>query len=258
MRKKKAVWSTEATLVSEYNRRVTKRKSQIAVKHAEKFHLLTQDHNRRIAGLVSDREKPEGDESISADGAEHHPGGIEVNTAALEGDQVRAPQHNPQPARSPLNGAERTELEDALKAAANTTPRSRLPKRISISKPRTPTSIPRAVPYRGDWARGDGTSRSQKANPATDVPAASPDIGPGAGTPSTQLPSASKSSDALTSDIVDAFRRLSIEPNDSEGDAQHKSVQTRSVEAAKPQRSRPRAMRHSSRAIFGFQETSES
>ncbi|QIX00518.1 hypothetical protein AMS68_006035 [Peltaster fructicola] len=53
--------TAEQRLVQKYNRRINKKKSQIRLQHAEDFHNLTQDYDRRLADLLFQKSEMEGD-----------------------------------------------------------------------------------------------------------------------------------------------------------------------------------------------------
>jgi len=57
-KKQKAVRSAEEALVSDISRRLVKRRSQIATKHAERFQLLTQEHSLKLTKLTSGQDIP--------------------------------------------------------------------------------------------------------------------------------------------------------------------------------------------------------
>ncbi|KAM3416442.1 hypothetical protein BST61_g8037 [Cercospora zeina] len=63
-----ALRTAEQKLVDEYNQRITKRKSQIALKHAEEFQNITRDYDRRVSVLLNTRSRRldglEGDLSV--------------------------------------------------------------------------------------------------------------------------------------------------------------------------------------------------
>ncbi|PPJ51172.1 hypothetical protein CBER1_08530 [Cercospora berteroae] len=59
-----ALRTAEQKLVDDYNKRITKRKSQIALKHAEEFQNITRDYDRRVSVLLNTRSRLEGDLSV--------------------------------------------------------------------------------------------------------------------------------------------------------------------------------------------------
>ncbi|PIA94374.1 Flagellar attachment zone protein 1 [Cercospora beticola] len=59
-----ALRTAEQKLVDDYNKRITKRKSQIALKHAEEFQNITRDYDRRVSVLLNTRSRLEGDLSM--------------------------------------------------------------------------------------------------------------------------------------------------------------------------------------------------
>lgn len=79
-----ALKSAEKKLVTQYNDRVAKRKSQIHLKHAAEFQSLAQDYDRRISRVLNDRAKLEGDLSVEPDRFEHDFQELDVRSTQLE------------------------------------------------------------------------------------------------------------------------------------------------------------------------------
>lgn len=59
-----ALRNAEERLVADYNKKIFRRKSQIALKHAEEFQNLTREYDRKVAELLDNRSNLEGDLSI--------------------------------------------------------------------------------------------------------------------------------------------------------------------------------------------------
>ncbi|KAK3068020.1 hypothetical protein LTR53_014739, partial [Teratosphaeriaceae sp. CCFEE 6253] len=95
LKQAKALRTAEERLVSEYNRRIAKRKSQIALKHAEDFQSLTQQYDHHIAELLSDKEKLEGDLSVEPERFEQDLDEFEVKSVQLEAEKARSFQDSP-------------------------------------------------------------------------------------------------------------------------------------------------------------------
>lgn len=165
---KRAFRTAEEQLVKEYNRRIAKKKSRIALKHAEEFQNLTKDYDQQIAELLSNKERLEGDLSVDPSQFETDYDEMDVRSLRLEvqknrhsvassnGEDVKG-RALPQPeSLSPAPPPEATSTTpDATTKAERR--RSGLP-RLS-STPRTPTSIPRAVPFPGNRDSPDATSQ---------------------------------------------------------------------------------------------------
>ncbi|KAK1064442.1 hypothetical protein LTR33_012063, partial [Friedmanniomyces endolithicus] len=96
LKQAKELRTAEERLVSEYNRRIAKRKSQIALKHAEDFQFLTQDYDRKIIDLLNDKEKLEGDLSVEPERFEHDLDDLEVKSVQLEVQKSRSVRSSPQ------------------------------------------------------------------------------------------------------------------------------------------------------------------
>ncbi|KAI6920847.1 hypothetical protein KC355_g17229, partial [Hortaea werneckii] len=84
----KELRSAEERLVAEHSRRVASRKSQIALRHAEDFQSLTQDYDRKIAELLSDRSKLENDLSVEPSRFEKDMDDLEVRSGQLEAEKA--------------------------------------------------------------------------------------------------------------------------------------------------------------------------
>lgn len=124
-----AVRAAEQKLVGDYQQRLTKRRSQIAIKHAEKFRALTKEFHRKTAELVGGQEGWEGHAAAAvAAAASHDPEEADV-------------------ARKRVSVVDRNALAKALEAAAAAHTKPKRP--ISLSAPGSSTSIPRAFPFAG-------------------------------------------------------------------------------------------------------------
>lgn len=125
LQKAVALRMAEERLVVEYTRRIAKRKSQIALRHAEEYHNLTQDYDRKITVLLQDRDRLESDLSVEPSQFERDidelDQSIQDETARQSSAQAISPPKVPAEPRSNMQ----------------------IPRRVLTSTPRTPTSIPR-------------------------------------------------------------------------------------------------------------------
>ncbi|KAK3110449.1 hypothetical protein LTR53_015248, partial [Teratosphaeriaceae sp. CCFEE 6253] len=187
----KALRTAEERLVSEYNRRIAKRKSQIALKHAEDFQSLTQQYDRHIAELLSDKEKLEGDLSVEPERFEQDLDELEVKSVQLEAEKARSFQDSPDsrrevqdlasdqsspevgrahaasirrfpapsPTPSPAPAASPAPAPVLAPATSIATAPSSPPLPVLTSTPRTPSSIPKRPFYPGSRGSLDATSQ---------------------------------------------------------------------------------------------------
>ena len=170
--KKQALQAAEERLVSFYSKQVVKRKSQVAMKHAEEFHSLTQDFDRRIVELLSQKETLEGDLSVEPSKFEQDWDALDVKSVQLERERAGSVENSPKANDSAMKSVEHSSPESARRSSgtvADPAPKSQLPKRSLTSAPRTPTSIPRAVPFPGNRASPDATSQPFKGRVSSDI-----------------------------------------------------------------------------------------
>lgn len=226
--KRNALRSAEQQLVTQYNQRVVKRKSQVAMKHAEDFQSLTQDYDRRLAELLGSRDKLGVDLSVEPDQFEKDFGELEVMSAKLESERGEVNGVQQQAQSPPVEDAIAGAVHDARTTKAQPTadrtpaPKSQLPKRSLTSTPRTPTSIPRAMPFAGRHSSMDYQSKRQSTDrlPHIRQQSAMRAQSPIEEQPSPAMPSSrTKSAHRMSSQPVtnmSAAQDLGIEPADFE------------------------------------------
>jgi hypothetical protein len=255
--------SAEERLVSEYNRRVVKRKSQIALKHAEDYQSLAQDFDRRLAELLGNKAKLESDLSVEPSKFEQDLGEFEAISARMENEKANKSPDSPRIprfSRDILAEMQSKKLAAAATATVDHAPRSQLPKRTVSAMPRSTTSIPRAVPFPGNRESGDFTNSQHRPRRSEDafrsvserhtptlqrsLPTKSP--------PSVATPKhiASNPRGSEKSPLQVAKSKFSVESSKTEqtspqGNAKPSPHDVRSV------RNKGRSLRHSSRVIFG-------
>lgn len=150
-----ALRNAEQRLVKEYNRRVARRTSELALRHAAEFQNLTLDYDRRMAELLNNRRALEGDLSVDPAKFEQD---MEELDAQLDSEMYEAGNGSPNRLQS-SNG----QLVAGEHASRSSTPSSRLEDfdfgpdlksqsqqplqtPVKTSVPRTHSSLPRAVP----------------------------------------------------------------------------------------------------------------
>jgi hypothetical protein len=166
---KQALRTAEERLVSKYNQQINTRKSQIALKHAEDFQNLTQDYDRRLADLLGSRNKLESDLSVEPGRFEQDLGELEAESLRLESDRansLKGVPHVEQSIVGAVEGAQSVGLPQRERPAVAIPQKSQLPKRSLTSTPRTPTSIPKAVPFAG---RRTSMDQQNKRQTSTDM-----------------------------------------------------------------------------------------
>nr|POE79454.1 hypothetical protein CFP56_07519 [Quercus suber] len=157
-----ALRTAEERLVSEFNRRIARRKSQIALKHAEEYQHLTQDYDRKIAELLQDKDRLEGDLSIEPSKFEDDMNELD-NSIKLEKELRDSVRNSPKP-RS---------LAESPKGPETPRANMQLPRRVLTSVPRTQTSIPRSssLPKPATLSKGQpGSGASDQLTPSRGAP----------------------------------------------------------------------------------------
>ncbi|KJX95160.1 hypothetical protein TI39_contig4130g00002 [Zymoseptoria brevis] len=103
-----ALRAAERKLVADYHRRLTSRKSQIALKHDYEFQRLTADYNRKVDELLDDRSKLEGDLSVEPSKFERDLDQINKSSLTLETERGRATRRDisPHSIVSPLRSSD--------------------------------------------------------------------------------------------------------------------------------------------------------
>ena len=131
-----ALMSAERELVTKYNNRVAKRKSQIQIKHAEQFQSLSQDYDRRVGEVLNQRARLEGDLSVNPDTFEHDFSELDAKSVQLQAEKESV-HGSPVALRKPSQ-------QQAAAAAAQPDPTSPPPptRKTPTYPPRTPTSAP--------------------------------------------------------------------------------------------------------------------
>ncbi|TKA46940.1 hypothetical protein B0A54_03896 [Friedmanniomyces endolithicus] len=173
LKQAKELRTAEERLVSEYNRRIAERKSQIALKHAEDFQFLTQDYDRKIIDLLNDKEKLEGDLSVEPERFEHDLDDFEVKSVQLEVQKSRSVRSSPQLKREVDEPSAAAQVARTQQAPIQrpTSAISALPQRVVISTPHTPSSIPAARPFfPGSRGSADATSQPRSGRVSTTAP----------------------------------------------------------------------------------------
>lgn len=154
--------TAEESLVQDFNRRIAKRKSQIALKHAEEFQNVTREYDRKVAELLTSRRKLEGDLSVDPSQFEQEYDELQGRSTQLQSAQGHMVNGNPDVVQQ--NGGA-VEVEEPL---AVRQPRSlQRPKTAArTSNPRTSTSIPRST----SLPRGSYDLRRVSPEPTPAVP----------------------------------------------------------------------------------------
>ncbi|KAI7327401.1 hypothetical protein KC315_g7146, partial [Hortaea werneckii] len=171
----KELRSAEERLVAEHSRRVASRKSQIALRHAEDFQSLTQDYDRKIADLLSDRSKLENDLSVEPSRFEKDMDDLEVRSGQLEAEKAGSVYSTPLSKSNSVNHETQPETPSPEVKRAEAVPvqgsssSKRMSGRMLTSTPRTPASIPRAVPFPGSRDSPQATSQPSVPRTPTDT-----------------------------------------------------------------------------------------
>lgn len=249
--KRNALRSAEQQLVTQYNQRVVKRKSQVALKHAEDFQSLTQDYDRRLAELLGNRDKLGADLSVEPDQFEKDFGALEVMSAKLESERGdvngAAPQQQGQdpPVEDAIAGAvhdaRTTKVQQPVEKPSYA-PKSQLPKRSLTSTPRTPTSIPRAMPFAGRHSSVDYSQKRQSMDRL-------PHIRQQSAMPA-QCPIEEISSPAVASSKTKSAHRISIQPVNNTPAAQDFGIEPAEFEERATQQEKSRLSPELQRANF--------
>lgn len=142
-----ALRTAEERLVADYNKRIIRRKSQIALKHAEEFQNLTRDYDRKFADLLDNKSRLEGDLSIDPAKFEQDIGELQTRSAKLADRSTKHDSHQQDvratPSPMPSDDGLKPRL---LRRPSPTSPaeggRSR--RMVRTSTPRTSLSIPRS------------------------------------------------------------------------------------------------------------------
>lgn len=259
--KRRALKNAEERLVSEYNRRIVKRTSQIALQHAEDYQNLAQDLDRRLAELLGNRQKLESDLSVEPSKFEHDIGQYEAMSAQLETEKARSTPNSPQAQK--FADVQSKKALPGGSTAIDYAPKSQLPKRTSSVTPRSTTSIPRAVPYPGNRESIDLVGTNQPHRPRRSVDELGSvserriaDQRPSVRTrspPSVTAPKhiASNPRGADKPPLQPVKSKFSAEPSESERRSLPKEPPKPSPHAFRPTRTKGRSLRHSSRVIVG-------
>jgi chromosome segregation ATPase len=262
--KKRALRSAEEKLVSQFNNRIVKRKSQIAMKHAEEFQSLTQDYDRRLAELLGNRDRLESDLSVEPNKFEKDLDDLEVMSAQLENERINSVPSSPQvedAIASAVEDAQAVKVPHNKRASMINMGTSQLPKRSLTSIPRTPTSIPKAMPYAGRKTFTDPQQRIRQPvdgqRSATErLPHIQQQSVSRARNSSDQFPSKRFSSNPRPPQRqhsqplnTTAAQDFGIEPSTFEQAAQQERSRV-SPEMAKPNFSKRRSLRHSSGIMY--------
>ena len=255
--------SAEEQLVSKYNRRVVKRKSQIALKHAEDYQSLAQDFDRRLAELLGNKAKLESDLSVEPSKFEHDLGEFEAISAQMEHEKASNSPDSPRMQRFSRDIL--AEMQSRKPAAGGTAavehaPRSQLPRRTVSAMPRSTTSIPRAVPFPGNRESGDFTTQQHRPRRSEDVLRSASERH----TPTLQHSPRTRNSPSVAtpkhiatnprsserSPLQVAKSKFSVEPSKTEQTSPQDTVK-HSPHAARSARNKDKSRKHSSRVIFG-------
>ncbi|KAI7260945.1 hypothetical protein KC352_g10062, partial [Hortaea werneckii] len=171
----KELRSAEERLVAEHSRRVASRKSQIALRHAEDFQSLTQDYDRKIAELLSDRSKLENDLSVEPSRFEKDMDDLEARSGQLEAEKAGSVYSTPLSKSNSVNHGTQPQTPSPEIKRAEAVPvqgsssSKRMSGRMLTSTPRTPASIPRAVPFPGNRDSPQATSQPSVPRTPTDT-----------------------------------------------------------------------------------------
>ena len=170
---KKAFHRTEGRLVGEYNKRMAKRKSQVALQHAEQLHTLARDYDREMGKLVNDKEGLERDLAVDPSKFEQDFHDLAKKSAVLETEKASSLQRSPH-VKSPSQGTADSPVVSPVEASTKAERRrSQLPTRSVSSTPRTARSIPRAAAFPGSRHGPDATSQPLQARLTSEAPTTS-------------------------------------------------------------------------------------
>ncbi|KAK4624324.1 hypothetical protein CLAFUW4_06329 [Fulvia fulva] len=152
-----ALRTAEERLVQDYNKRIAKRKSQIALRHAEEYHALTEEYDKKVAQLLDNQSTLEGDLSVDPWKFERDLGDLRKEGVKLEADKGRSTSESPVAVRSqrgraakrfasPQNGTSHDPTEQDASDRPKTARDSRRRPNLErwTSHPRNSTSIPRS------------------------------------------------------------------------------------------------------------------
>lgn len=262
LKQAKALRTAEQRLVAEHSRRVAKRRSQIALQHAEEFQSLTQDYDRKISELLNDKERLQNDLSVEPTKFEQDLNDLRAKSKQLEARKAESIPNTPQSPQSIQKDAD--VFQQAVKKEQVTAKRaSQLPQRAITSSPRTLASIPRAVQYPGTRHSADATSQPQSiCNPTAggdSTVAREQSKSPPDGPLPKRIVSAPRVSDKWASPSsakAHAAQNSNTEPIRFEQPAAHKNGQPPLLsDATKTSRPRTKSgslrhLRHSSGSIF--------
>ena len=178
-----ALRTAEQKLVDDYNQRITKRKSQIALKHAEEFQTITQDYDRSVKVLLNTRSRLEGDLSVDPSKFEDEYVDIADRSAQLVAERksnIGAPRSARRKSISPHDIPRRVDsLPDHNVPPMPIAPpealevdRTRPRLRSRTSNPRNERSIPRSTSRPREFFPGsrdspEATSQPLKARPGS-------------------------------------------------------------------------------------------
>jgi hypothetical protein len=157
-----ALKTAEKKLVTQYNDRVAKRKSQIHLRHAEQFQSLTQDYDRRVGEVLNDRARLEGDLSVNPDRFEHDFEELDARSVQLETEKESV-YGTPE--------SRRTVSQQQTPAKSQVDTSSRPARRVVTGPPHTPPTGTRGFfpggrdgPQATAQPRTPGTGRSGKSD----------------------------------------------------------------------------------------------
>lgn len=165
-----ALRAAEERLVADYNKRIFRRKSQIALKHAEEFQNVTRDYDRKVADLIDNKSRLEGDLSIDPTQFEQDMGELQTRSARLaERSGPHSSQSYPRASPSPVQGLQPPFLRRNSPTSPAEGDRSRQltrtsTPRTSLSIPRSASSIPRA-PLTGELETALPLRRGSERHP---------------------------------------------------------------------------------------------
>ncbi|KAK4990707.1 hypothetical protein LTR28_001434, partial [Elasticomyces elasticus] len=179
-----ALKAADARLVAEYNRRVVKRQSQLALKHAEEFQALTEQYDARIAVLLGDKDKLDGDLSIEPDRYEQLSSEIVARSTLLVAERERSVPSSPLSTKRSLAREEVQPHEQTLQTPMTTPAQTTITTiaspeqtystpRSSFSTPADTTSNPPSIPYR-NRRPPEQPSPTQRHTPSTNIPIRAP------------------------------------------------------------------------------------
>lgn len=140
--KARALRTAEQRLVQDYNKRIAKRKSQIALKHAEKFQSITQEYDRKIAELLNNRHRLEGDLSLDPSRFEDEFGDLRTQSEQLRAEKAQSAYNSPQTVRTKMTAPAEDEFTLRPRRQRASDERPQMIHRTS--NPRNSTSLPRS------------------------------------------------------------------------------------------------------------------